>query len=196
MISPDFHPARDSGLLPSNHKPDCMLTAKFPKGGSMNRFFTAKNMALILVLAISAMLLAACLGDPGERGPAGPAGPQGEQGPAGPAGSQGPAGTGTQGPEGPEGPAGPTVPLGVTLSSHNVTTGSGNVSVWITGGAQGSATVVVRAMDGSTTQQTVSVNSAGFGTGTINVGSLAVGVYAVEVTDADDAVTSTALNVK
>jgi hypothetical protein len=58
----------------------------------MNRFFSAKNMALLLVVTTMAMLLAACSGDVGPKGDKGDPGAQGvagEVGPRGPAGATG-----------------------------------------------------------------------------------------------------------
>ena len=49
----------------------------------MNRFFTAKGVGLVLLLAPLALVAAACTGEQGERGPAGPGGPAGPAGPAG-----------------------------------------------------------------------------------------------------------------
>ena len=59
----------------------------------------------LIVLAISAFMLAGCFEGP--QGPPGPAGPPGAQGQAGPPGAQGPAGP--AGPQGPKGEQGPKV---------------------------------------------------------------------------------------
>ena len=93
-------------------------------------------MLLLLILASSAVIMAACAdglseaevrdivrqesasAPAGPQGPAGPAGPQGPAGEQGPAGSQGPAGAqgsaGPQGPAGAQGMAGSAGPQGAT----------------------------------------------------------------------------------
>jgi hypothetical protein len=164
--------------------------AKFPKGDSMNRFFTAKNMALILVVTIMAMLLAACAGDQGPKGDKGDPGAQGEQGEQGPQGVKG-----DKGDKGDQGEPGPTTPISITLMPNSVNKGT-DVSVWITGAAEGDATVVVMSEDGSTSQQVISVDENGFGSGEISTTSLDTGGYAATVTDADGATDSAFLNVK
>ena len=89
---------------------------------------TGITVALLLVVALSLVLLAACTGTTGPQGTggekgsagasgaAGPQGPQGPQGPAGPAGAQGLAGptgsAGERGAAGAAGVAGPTGPQG------------------------------------------------------------------------------------
>jgi hypothetical protein len=72
----------------------------------MNRFFTAKHMALILLVTIMSMLLAACAGDAGAVGNTGPAGAPGAGGAEGPAGPQGPAGARGKAGSGDDGKAG------------------------------------------------------------------------------------------
>ena len=62
----------------------------------MNRFFSAKGMALVLLVAIMSLLLAACSdgadGAPGAQGPKGDQGDQGQQGDRGDTGRDGPTG--------------------------------------------------------------------------------------------------------
>jgi hypothetical protein len=83
----------------------------------------------------------------------------------------------------------------VTLSTVSTTAGAGDVTAWITGATAGSVTVVVKASDGSTTQQTATANSAGMATATIATGSLSTGLYSVEVTSGS-AKAGSALNIK
>ena len=145
----------------------------------MNRFFTAKHMALILLLMVMSLLAAACSGNDGARGPAGPAGSGGAAGPAGADGSDGAAGlrgaagsngsagsAGADGAAGGPGPSGPpgnpgvrgpsgadgeSTTAGVSLSSQGVSAGGAvDVAAYLTGFASGeSITVTLMFPDGS-----------------------------------------------
>ena len=77
----------------------------------MNRFFSAKGMALVLLVAIMSLLLAACSdgadGAAGAQGPKGDQGDQGQQGDRGDTGRDGPTGrNGADGKDGKNGKAG------------------------------------------------------------------------------------------
>lgn len=212
MIAPVLY-ACDSGLLESNHCLFGMATAKYRKGGSMNRFFTAKRMALILTLTIMSLLVAACAGDAGLDGATGPAGPAGADGAAGPAGPQGPTGPagpagadgadGAPGARGPAGPAGPfgadgeSTTAGVTLSSNSVAQGTAaDISVWLTGFTPTeSITVTVTAPDGSTTVSTATAVN-GLATVMISPTALGKGLHGVSAEGSGGSKASAALNIK
>jgi hypothetical protein len=76
----------------------------------MNRFFSAKGMALVLLVAVMSLLLAACAGadgSSGAQGPKGDQGDQGQQGGQGDTGRDGPTGrNGADGGDGKNGKAG------------------------------------------------------------------------------------------
>jgi hypothetical protein len=81
-----------------------------------------KTMKLMILIAVPALLLAACSQEPGPPGPKGEQGAQGAPGPAGPPGEKGPKGDkGDKGDPGPAGsaaaaaaPAAPAAPAPVT----------------------------------------------------------------------------------
>jgi len=120
----------------------------------MNRFFTAKHMALILLVTIMSMLLAACTGDAGAVGNTGPAGAPGAGGAEGPAGPQGPAGARGKAGSGDDGKAGADGADG-KAGARGATGGKGATGAPGQPGADGEST---------TAGVTVSPNSVAAGT--------------------------------
>ena len=188
----------------------------------MNRFFTAKRLALFATLTIMSLLVAACAGDPGADGRTGPAGaagaagadgPQGAAGDRGPTGLRGPAGVagpagadGAKGAAGARGPAGPagafgadgeSTTAGVTVSPNSVAAGTAaDVSVWLTGfGPTETITVTLVAPDGSTSVQTATASN-GLATVSISPTALSTGLHGVTAEGDAGSKASAALNIK
>ena len=159
----------------------------------MNRFFSSKGIALIVLVTILSMLVA-CRGSDGSAGPAGPAG---KDGAAGAAGADGKAGL--PGAPGSPGAAGDTTHSNISVSPNNV---ADNVAISATATLTGfgsGETVDVTLVFGDGT-------SVAWGSGTASAGGiatvalahdgLAAGTYAVHATGSNGGKASAALTVK
>ncbi len=184
------------------------------KGGSMNRFFSSKGIALIVLVTILSLLVA-CSGADGSAGPAGPAGKDGAPGaagaagPVGPAGAAGPAGpagkdgadgkAGIPGAPGAPGAAGDSTHSGISVSPNNV---ADNVAIaataTLTGFGSGETVDVSLVFSDGTSVAwgSATASAGGIATVALTHTGLASGTYAVHATGSAGGKASTALTVK
>ena len=176
----------------------------------MNRFFSSKGIALIVLVTILSLLVACgadgstgpavdCVKDGalGAGGAAGAAGAAGPAGPAGPAGKDGKAGV--PGAPGAPGAAGDTTHSGISVSPNNV---ADNVAITATAtltgfGSGETVDVTLVFSDGtSVAWGSATASAGGIATVALTHTGLASGIYAVHATGNDGGKASTALTVK
>jgi hypothetical protein len=173
----------------------------------MNRFFSAKGMALVLLVAVMSLLLAACAGadgSSGAQGPKGDQGDQGQQGDRGDTGRDGPTGRngadggdggdggdGSDGKDGEDGRPGDPGPTGepgwsnIDLSSMNVTANSAiSITAYLTGWEPNEVVSIELVFpDGSTANlEGATVPSSGNASVSLTHAGGAAGVYSIEAT--------------
>ena len=157
------------------------------KGGSMNRFFSSKGIALIVLVTILSLLVA-CSGADGSAGPAGPAGKDGADGKAGVPGAPGAPGA-----------DGDSTHSGISVSPNNV---ADNVAIaataTLTGFGSGETVDVSLVFSDGTSVAwgSATASAGGIATVALTHTGLASGTYAVHATGSDGGKASTALTVK